>query len=219
VSGILGPILLIAGAVLLGVAILLALRTFRGAHNVPTRAYGVERQEARQSMLVSASRAAMALMLALICFALYGLSLIERPVDGTTFSAPTLGSGPTPGASATADAPASLVTPAGETTPTAVTRPPTPTPEATTASTLVATPAASPSATASLAPTQATVNSPNGLWLRDRPGGEAQLELIPDGTVLELLPGRETAEDLEWQEVRAPSGRQGWVAVEFIIYQ
>ena len=28
-----------------------------------------------------------------------------------------------------------------------------------------------------------------------------------------LLPGRETVDDLEWQQVRSPSGLEGWVAL------
>jgi SH3-like domain-containing protein len=37
--------------------------------------------------------------------------------------------------------------------------------------------------------------------------------------VLTLLPGRETVNGTEWQQVRAPSGNEGWVAVEFLNYQ
>jgi hypothetical protein len=65
----------------------------------------------------------------------------------------------------------------------------------------------------------AVVNSPNGLWLREAPGGTQEVELIPDGTVLILLPGLETVDGTEWQQVRTPAGNEGWVAVEFIIYQ
>jgi hypothetical protein len=65
----------------------------------------------------------------------------------------------------------------------------------------------------------AVVNSPNGLWLREAPGGTQEVELIPDGTILVLLPGLETVNDLEWQQVRTPAGNEGWVAVDFIIYQ
>jgi SH3-like domain-containing protein len=65
----------------------------------------------------------------------------------------------------------------------------------------------------------ALVNSPNGLWLRESPGGTQEVELIPDGSVLILLPGREVANDSEWQQVRTQAGNEGWVAVDFIIYQ
>jgi SH3-like domain-containing protein len=36
---------------------------------------------------------------------------------------------------------------------------------------------------------------------------------------LELLPDRQTVDDLEWQQVRTPAGNEGWVAAEFLIYQ
>jgi hypothetical protein len=65
----------------------------------------------------------------------------------------------------------------------------------------------------------AVVNSPNGLWLRETPGGTQEVELIPDGTILVLLPGLETVDGVEWQQVRTPAGNEGWVAVDFIIYQ
>jgi hypothetical protein len=65
----------------------------------------------------------------------------------------------------------------------------------------------------------AAVSSPNGLWLRESPGGVQELELLPDGSVLILLQGLEIADELEWQEVRTPAGNVGWVAVEFIVYE
>jgi SH3-like domain-containing protein len=65
----------------------------------------------------------------------------------------------------------------------------------------------------------AVVNSPNGLWLREAPGGSQQVELIAHETTLELLPDRQTVDDLEWQQVRTPAGNEGWVAAEFLIYQ
>jgi hypothetical protein len=65
----------------------------------------------------------------------------------------------------------------------------------------------------------AVVNSPNGLWLRETPGGTQEVELIPDGTVLTVLAGREVVDGFEWQQVRTPAGNEGWVAVEFIVYQ
>jgi hypothetical protein len=82
------------------------------------------------------------------------------------------------------------------------------------------TPAAT--ATATITPTpepSAIVTAPAGLYLRDVPGGTAELELLGEGTVLVLLPGRQTVDDLDWQEVRTPSGLEGWVAADFLDYQ
>ena len=61
------------------------------------------------------------------------------------------------------------------------------------------------------------VNSPNGLWLRERAGGTQQLELIAHGEELIVLDGIEIAEELEWRQVRTISGQEGWVAVDFIV--
>jgi hypothetical protein len=68
-------------------------------------------------------------------------------------------------------------------------------------------------------PVTATVISEAGVWLRAIPGTEGeQLEWVLEGTTLTLLPGLETADDLEWQQVRTPAGNEGWVAVPFIQY-
>jgi hypothetical protein len=45
------------------------------------------------------------------------------------------------------------------------------------------------------------------------------VELIAHQTELELLQGRETADDIDWQQVRTPAGNEGWVAAEFLVYQ
>jgi hypothetical protein len=37
--------------------------------------------------------------------------------------------------------------------------------------------------------------------------------------VLTVLAGREVVDGFEWQQVRTPAGNEGWVAVEFIVYQ
>jgi hypothetical protein len=55
--------------------------------------------------------------------------------------------------------------------------------------------------------------------LRSLPSTEGeQLEWVLDGTTLLLLPGKQTADEFEWQQVRTPTGLEGWVAVDFIIY-
>ena len=63
------------------------------------------------------------------------------------------------------------------------------------------------------------MSSPNGLYLREAPGGSQELELIADGTELILLDGSETVDDLEWRQVRTPAGNEGWVAADFIVVQ
>ena len=101
----------------------------------------------------------------------------------------------------------------------------TPTPEL--LPTTVATNTAVPTPTATSIPTltptpeplTATVSSGVGVWLRaiPSPDGE-QIEWVLDGTQVILLSGFETGEQFEWQQVRTPSGNEGWVAVPFIQY-
>jgi len=68
-------------------------------------------------------------------------------------------------------------------------------------------------------PLTATVNSGVGVWLRRTPGVDGeQVEWVLDGTVLTLLPGVETADEFEWQQVITPEGNEGWVAIPFILY-
>jgi hypothetical protein len=43
-----------------------------------------------------------------------------------------------------------------------------------------------------------------------------QLEWLLDGTVVTLLAGRETADELNWQQVRTEAGVEGWVASDFL---
>ena len=65
----------------------------------------------------------------------------------------------------------------------------------------------------------AVVNTLAGLWLRSQPGvNSSRLQLLPDGTLVELLPEREEDNNqLVWQKVRLPdSGQEGWVAAEFL---
>jgi hypothetical protein len=64
----------------------------------------------------------------------------------------------------------------------------------------------------------AVVSSGVGVWLRAAPGtaGE-QLEWLPDGTVVTLLDGQETADDLLWQQVQTEAGVVGWVAADFLL--
>ncbi len=100
--------------------------------------------------------------------------------------------------------------------PTAI--PPTTTPEPT-ATIPPPTAAPAPTDTATPPPRTAVVIAPAGLRLRSRPGTDSeQLQLLPDGTLVELLPEREEDSDQQvWQKVRLPdSGQEGWVFAAFL---
>ena len=66
----------------------------------------------------------------------------------------------------------------------------------------------------------AVVNSGVGVWLRASPSTQAeQLEWVLDDTVLMTVSsGTQSADGFEWQQVRTPLGNEGWVAVDFIVY-
>ena len=54
-----------------------------------------------------------------------------------------------------------------------------------------------------------------GLTVRETPGG-AEVAIIPDGTILTLLPqDPATANGFTWQRVRTPGGDEGWAATDF----
>jgi hypothetical protein len=197
---------------LAGICILAALAFFvRGIQarlGGSEQLYGVARQEARRGMLVSFMRGFLLLIVGLILLGVYGLT--TRP-EVTEEAQP-----PTRTVTATSPAEATM-TAAISTTPTSTRvvgiSPTSPLASQTPAPTETSPPTETPVVATAL------VNSPNGLWLRESPGGTQEVELIPDGSVLVLLPGREFADDSEWQQVRTAAGNEGWVAVDFIIYQ
>lgn len=210
---------LIAAGVCLALALVFVLRGLRLRGDVAAYNYGVARQETRHSSLVSFSRAALLFVLALILFGVYGLAP-QMPAGNPTPTPTTAAAEPThtPRARATATAtPSATPTPEATATPTvSVTATATvSTPEAT----ATPTPTITPTITTTTTPTEAVVNSPNGLWLREAPGGVQQLELLPDGIVLALLTGFEVVDGVEWQQVRSPAGNEGWVAAEFLIFR
>ena len=189
-------------------ALFFLVRGIRARLSRTQQPYGVAQQEARHDMQVNLLRAGFMLIITLILLGIYGLVSGERGQDA---SPP-----PTPEVAATAATRATA-----EGTPEGTLAPPsaTPTPSHTVLAATV-TPTATATAEATSAPTVAVavVNSPNGLWLREAPGGTQELELIAHQTKLELLPGRQTAEDLEWQQVRTPNGNEGWVASDFLSF-
>jgi hypothetical protein len=57
-----------------------------------------------------------------------------------------------------------------------------------------------------------------GVYLRAEPSTTAaELAYLVDGTVITLLPGRQTAEEFEWAQVRTAEGLEGWVVLEFLV--
>lgn len=63
----------------------------------------------------------------------------------------------------------------------------------------------------------AVVTSGVGVWLRSAPSVDGdQLEWLLTDTQVVVLEGQATADEFDWQEVQAPSGNVGWVAVPFI---
>lgn len=211
---VVGIILLVLIIVCGAAALFLFLRGLLIRSSQSNKPYGVARQEARHEMQVSFLRGGFLLILALILLGIYGLTPDQQSEAQVTVTAAatetTVQSSPaqtaTPAASPQATRPVAIESTAAVLTATV-------SPTATVA----------PTATASIEVTEtsnsAVVNSPNGLWLREVPGGAQELELIAHETLLELLPGRETVDDLEWQQVRTPAGNEGWVAAEFLNYQ
>lgn len=195
-----------------------AVRALRLRARSSHQAYGVGQQEARQLMFVNALRSFVALILGLVFLGLFGLA--PRSTAGTEPSLPT---SVTPEA-----APEILPTAALILTPTMTIALPTlepsptiPLPTATATIPLTATIALT--ATVPVSPTTsglpaATVSSGVGVYLRAEPSTTAeQLEYLIDGSVVTLLPGRQTAEEFEWAQVRTAAGLEGWVALDFLV--
>ena len=79
-----------------------------------------------------------------------------------------------------------------------------------------------PSPTPTPLPAKAVVTNAGefGLRIRETPGGN-QIDFLPDGTVLEIIPEPQVKTDdgITWQKVRDPQGRVGWVSTEYIVIQ
>lgn len=203
--------------VLAGITLLLALffgvRAYRKRSAMASPfTYGVGRQEARQGMQVDIARSLLLFVAALILVGVFGLRPLSPAIEDEALL-PAASPSPTATATAAVTPTATpeepvIVDPVPEATPTIPQEIPTSTP----------TPLPTPTDTPE--PPTAIVDSPNGLWLRPLPGTDEQpLENLAHQSVLILLEGREEADGIEWQQVRAPSGNEGWVAVAFIIYQ
>lgn len=212
VTTIVNIVIPVLGGIFIATAIISFLSGVRARSQSAHSAYSWGRQEARQTMQVAFLRSFGLLIIGLIILGVYGLAVL--PEDMTmpdTLPTPTV----------TLTLPATL--PIATASATATLTGPIAMPSATSAPLL-------PSLTATIAPTitppptltavpAAIVNSPVGLYLREAPGGLQEVELLANGAVLVLLPGRETVDGVEWQQVRTANGNEGWVAVQFIIYQ
>jgi hypothetical protein len=211
---LLGLILLLIAAILIIAATIFLIRGISRRRGVSGHIYGVARTEARKDMIVSIAQSVFFLFLGLIVIIIYGLvSRAESPNGTPTHQSPTAPTSTLTAFSSPVIEQTRLFTPA----PTILMEPP----ASSTAPVVPPTATSSPTPVPTVTPKapSAIVNSPNGLWLRETPGGTEELELIPDGTELFLEDGLEAVDDLEWQLVTTPSNNLGWVAIEFIIYQ
>jgi hypothetical protein len=185
-------------------AIYFIAKGFQAKSKISRQAYSVGQVEIRRSSLIYWIRAAFLFFVALIFLGIFAVRPLISRVGAGTEPNPTIPA-VDPGATQpeTATEPAPTAGPAIESSPTGPVA--SPTPQATTA----------PTATTS--PTTAVVSSGVGVWLRGTPStsGE-QLEWLLDGTVVTLLAGQETADELNWQQVRTEAGVEGWVASDFL---
>ena len=167
------------------------------------QAYSVGQVEARRTTLLNWIRAGFFFLVALIFIGIFAV----RPLLSGREPAPV----PTPTLPVVTTAPE--VTPL-TTPPAAATAPVQASP---TVQPTAPTTAATAAPTATTATQTATVSSGVGVWLRGAPSttGE-QLEWLLDGTVVTLLAGQQTADDLLWQQVRTATGVEGWVARDFL---
>ena len=203
--GILNIILLATGILFLLVGAFFLFQALTMRSSVGDLAYGVQKQEATLSTRINIARAVLFFILGLIVLSVFALIPSSNEEESVPTETPTAEQSPQPSTTSQPTRTATLVQETATASATVPSRTPFPTD--------------TPEPTETPALPSAVVNSPNGLWLREAPGGSQELELVPDGTVLILLAGRETADELEWQEVRTPAGNEGWVAVEFIEYQ
>ncbi len=194
------------------------LKALGKRRRVDNQVYGVGQVEMRRAMKIGFLRAIVVAVVGAILLVVWSILLSVTNVE---FSMPALG-GNTPVPS---PLPAETVTipPALSATPTKMVPSPSPTKEMlltmTPTITETAVPSPTPSITPSPAPPTATVSSGVGVWLRATPSTDGeQLEWVLDGTQVILLPGKETGEEFTWQQVRTPTGNEGWVADSFLVY-
>lgn len=193
--------------VLAGIAVLamffFILRAFSARSRAAHQAYNVGKQDSLKLARVNLVRAVFALVIALIILGAIGVNpLVTRNLPTAT-AAPVL---ETPKSTLEATIPPT-------TTELPATAEPSPTlPEPTQTSTPL------PTVTSTPEPLTATVSSGVGVYLRAEPGVDTeQIEWLLEGTVLRVLDGQQTIDDLIWQQVQTEDGAIGWVAADFIV--
>jgi uncharacterized protein YgiM (DUF1202 family) len=199
--------LLVVAGVAFVAALFLLVRALSSRSSISKQPYDVGLVEAKrssQAQLLAAGASFIVGLIFLGAFALIPRGDVAAETEPVVPVLPTTAIVvPTPAATR------ELVAPAVETAPPQPTQPPvTPTIGAT----------ETPVPTEPAGPTTATVSSGVGVWLRSAPTtASEQLEWLLDGTVVTLLAGQETADDLLWQQVQAESGAEGWVARDFLV--
>ena len=177
-------------------------RALSARSKIDAQAYEVGRVRNRRRAQVDVLRAVIALLFALIFLMLFaaGPRIIASLPRATATPEPTA-------------VPPTAPPTATETVAPAATEPPS-TPTALPAT---ATVTLEPTETATPAPLTATVVSGVGVYLRANPGTDAaELEYLPEGSVVFVLDGTADADALLWQQVRTDAGQVGWVASDFI---
>ncbi|MDX1414590.1 MAG: SH3 domain-containing protein [Candidatus Promineifilaceae bacterium] len=193
--------------VLAGIAILAMFyfigRAFAARSKASHQAYNVGKQEALKSSRVNLVRAVFALIIGLIILGAVGI----RPVVNQSLPSATA----TPVVE-TPELTVEATLPPTATEATATLQPSPTLPEPTATNTPL------PTLTSTPEPLTATVSSGVGVYLRVEPSVDAeQLEWLLEGTELIVLDGRQTIDDLLWQQVQSESGLVGWVASDFIV--
>ncbi|MCA9958367.1 MAG: SH3 domain-containing protein [Chloroflexota bacterium] len=183
---------------------------------VGRQAYGVGQVEMRRKVQIGFLRAIATFIVGALLLGIWGFMLTFVDMEPTVMATPL----PT----ATIEALPEVVP-----TETAVAIPSTPSPSSPSASptqeptftrpAATEPPLPTPTMTTTPSPPTVTVSSGVGVYLRAEPNTDGeQIEWVLDGTVLILLSGRVQGDEFEWQEVRSPTGNEGWVAVPFIQY-
>jgi hypothetical protein len=211
IAGFVGNIAIYIAALLGLIVVYFLWVAFREWRVSQRAAFGVERDIASSEMIGALLRAGGVVVVAVILFALGQLAQGTEVADETTAQATqpplvTLSVLGTPTAASGTSVPPAVAT---DTSQPAVTEiPPLP---------------SEPTQTAPVEPARqtATVIIFGGVWLRDAPNG-GTIGVLPQGSVVEFLEGREFAGSFEWQKVTVlstPPGsealvdREGWVAL------
>jgi hypothetical protein len=200
VTVVLNVVLLSLAGLSILAALYFVLKGLGARSSITRQAYSVGQVEAKRTSQVNWIRAASFFLLGLIFLGIFAVRPLFSRLGASPAPTPTAAVEPVP--TATESAPSE---PTAQPSPT--TLPATPTAEVTAAP------------TATTAPATATVSSGVGVWLRGAPStsGE-QLEWLLDGTIVTVLSGEETADELVWQQVRTAAGIEGWVARDFLIF-